>query len=200
MNRITLAGVVDTMPEYSHSILGENFYIFYLSCERMSGIADRLKCCVAEIFLPQIECGEALKIEGDVRVRKNKGNQSQLLDVYVFVGRIIEDYNGDENEVVVEGFTCKTATYRETPLGRQIADFIVASNRLHGKSDYIPCIAWGRNAVRMAEIGVGTPITVVGRLQSRTYIKKLDSGETEERTAYELSASKIEVVGNGNKN
>ena len=194
MNRITLAGVVDTMPEYSHSILGENFYIFYLSCERMSGIADRLKCCVAEIFLPQIECGEALKIEGDVRVRKNKGNQSQLLDVYVFVGRIIEDYNGDENEVVVEGFTCKTATYRETPLGRQIADFIVASNRLHGKSDYIPCIAWGRNAGYGEKLTVGTRLLLEGRLQSREYKKKLEDGTAETRKAFEVSILKMEEI------
>lgn len=200
MNKITLAGVVDTIPEYSHSFLGENFYSFYISCERISGTADRLKCCVSEIYLPQIECGEALKLEGEVRVRRNRGNEHKLLDIYAFVNKIIDDYNGDENEVVVDGFTCKDAIYRETPLGRQISEFILASNRLHGKSDYIPCIAWGRNAVHMEKIEVGTPLTVTGRLQSRTYIKRLENGETEERTAYELSASRIEVTGNGNRN
>ena len=200
MNKIRLDGKIATEPEFSHECKGEKFYKLFLEVHRKSEVVDTLPCMVPEVFLKDVEVGECVGINGEIRTRNNHSEGKSKLEIYVFVLGV-DDYEGhDINYVELEGYVCKVPTYRETPLGREIADLTIASNRPYGKSDYIPCIAWGRNAVRMAEIWVGTPISVVGRLQSRIYIKKLDNGETEERTAYELSASRIEVVCNGNKN
>ena len=116
-----------------------------------------------------------------------------LPEIFVFVTNIC-DYEEDKNDVELDGFICKEPKYRRTPLGRQITDLLIASNREHFKSDYIPCIAWGRNAIRTSEFNVGTRVKVLGRLQSREYKKKIDDGTYEVRTAYELSAYMIDVV------
>ena len=129
-----------------------------------------------------------MTIRGEIRTRNYcDENKKTHCEVYVFVKETIEYGEYDDNKVTIDGFICKTAIYRETPLGREICDLLVASNRNCRKSDYIPCIAWGRNAKRISSNGVGTKIHIDGRLQSRIYTK-----DGEDRTAYEVSITRSE--------
>ena len=194
MNKIVLAGLVTEEPIFSHEVHGEKFYRFYLSSSRQSGYCDVLMCTVPEIIKNGINEGNMVKVLGEIRTRNVHEDDKSHLEVTVFVKEVLL-YEEDENNVELDGFICKEPVYRETPFGRQITDLIVASNRERNyKSDYIPCIAWGRNAIRTSEFNVGTRVKVSGRLQSREYNKKIDDETYEERTAYELSASMIDVV------
>ena len=194
MNKIVLAGLVTEEPTFSHEVHGEKFYRFYLSSSRQSGYCDVLMCTVPEIIKNGINEGNMVKVLGEIRTRNVHEDDKSHLEVTVFVKEVLL-YDKDENNVELDGFICKEPVYRETPFGRQITDLIVASNRERNyKSDYIPCIAWGRNAIRTSEFNVGTRVKVSGRLQSREYNKKIDDEKYEERTAYELSASMIDVV------
>ena len=194
MNKIVLAGLVTEEPTFSHEVHGEKFYRFFLSSSRQSGYCDVLMCTVPEIIKNGINEGNMVKVLGEIRTRNVHENDKNHLEITVFVKEVLlyEEY---ENNVELDGFICKEPKYRETPFGRQITDLIVASNRERNfKSDYIPCIAWGRNAIRTSEFNVGTRVKVLGRLQSREYKKKIDDGTYEVRTAYELSAYMIDVV------
>ena len=194
MNKIVLAGLVTEEPTFSHEVHGEKFYRFYLSSSRQSGNCDVLMCTVPEIIKNGINEGNMVKVFGEIRTRNVHEDDKNHLEVTVFVKEVLL-YDEDENNVELYGFICKEPTYRVTPFGRQITDLIVASNRERNyKSDYIPCIAWGRNAIRTSEFNVGTRVKVSGRLQSREYNKRLGDETYEERTAYELSASMIDVV------
>ena len=194
MNKIVLAGLVTEEPIFSHEVHGEKFYRFYLSSSRQSGYCDVLMCTVPEIIKNGINEGNMVKVLGEIRTRNVHEDGKSHLEVTVFVKEVLL-YDKDENNVELDGFICKEPVYRETPFGRQITDLIVASNRERNyKSDYIPCIAWGRNAIRTSEFNIGTRVKVSGRLQSREYNKKIDDEKYEERTAYELSASMIDVV------
>ena len=194
MNKIVLAGLVTEEPIFSHEVHGEKFYRFSLSSSRMSGTNDILPCTVSEILKKDIEEGTEIKVLGEIRTRNVHEDDKNHLEVTVFVKEVLS-YEEDENNVELYGFICKEPTYRVTPFGRQITDLIVASNRERNfKSDYIPCIAWGRNAIRASEFNVGTRVKVLGRLQSREYKKKIDDGIYEVRTAYELSAYMIDAV------
>ena len=193
MNKIVLAGLVTEEPTFSHEVHGEKFYRFYLSSSRQSGYCDVLMCTVPEIIKNGISEGNKVNVFGEIRTRNVHEADKNHLEVTVFVKEVLS-YEEDENNVELYGFICKEPTYRETPFGRQITDLIVASNREYFKSDYIPCIAWGRNAIRASEFNVGTRVKVLGRLQSREYKKKIDDGIYEARTAYELSAYMIDVV------
>lgn len=193
MNKIVLAGLVTEEPTFSHEVHGERFYRFYLSSSRQSGYCDVLMCTVPEIIKNGINEGNMVKVLGEIRTRNVNENDKNHLEITVFVKEVLS-YEEDENNVELDGFICKEPTYRETPFGRQITDLMVASNREYFKSDYIPCIAWGRNAIRASEFNVGTRVKVLGRLQSREYKKKIDDGIYEVRTAYELSAYMIDVV------
>ena len=194
MNKIVLAGLVTEEPTFSHEVHGEKFYRFSLSSSRMSGTNDILPCTVSEILKKDIDEGTDIKVLGEIRTRNVHENDKNHLEITVFVKEVLL-YEEDENNVELDGFICKEPTYRETPLGRQVSDLIIASNRERNfKSDYIPCIAWGRNAIRTSECNVGTRVKVSGRLQSREYNKRLDDETYEVRTAYELSASMIDVV------
>ena len=194
MNKIVLAGLVTEEPTFSHEVHGERFYRFYLSSSRQSGYCDVLMCTVPEIIKNGINEGNMVKVLGEIRTRNVHEDDKSHLEVTVFVKEVLL-YDKDENNVELDGFICKEPVYRETPFGRQITDLIVASNRERNyKSDYIPCIAWGRNAIRTSEFNVGTRVKVSGRLQSREYNKRLGDETYEERTAYELSASMIDVV------
>ena len=194
MNKIVLAGLVTEEPTFSHEVHGEKFYRFYLSSSRQSGYCDVLMCTVPEIIKNGINEGNMVKVLGEIRTRNVHEDDKSHLEVTVFVKEVLL-YEKDENNVELDGFICKEPVYRETPFGRQITDLIVASNRERNfKSDYIPCIAWGRNAIRASEFNVGTRVKVLGRLQSREYKKKIDDGTYEVRTAYELSAYMIDVV------
>lgn len=194
MNKIVLAGLVTEEPIFSHEVHGEKFYRFYLSSSRQSGYCDVLMCTVPEIIKNGINEGNVVKVSGEIRTRNVHEDDKSHLEVTVFVKEVLL-YEKDENNVELDGFICKEPVYRETPFGRQITDLIVASNRERNyKSDYIPCIAWGRNAIRTSEFDVGTRVKVSGRLQSREYNKRLGDETYEARTAYELSTSMIDVV------
>ena len=193
MNKIVLAGLVTEEPIFSHEVHGEKFYRFRLLSSRQSGNCDITVCIVPEIIKNGISEGNKVKVFGEIRTRNVHENDKNHLEITVFVKEVLL-YEEDENNVELDGFICKEPTYRETPFGRKITDLIVASNREYFKSDYIPCIAWGRNAIRASEFNVGTRVKVLGRLQSREYKKKIDDGTYEVRTAYELSAYMIDVV------
>ena len=194
MNKIVLAGLVTEEPTFSHEVHGEKFYHFSLSSSRMSGTNDILPCTVSEILKKDIMEGAEIKVLGEIRTRNVHENDKNHLKITVFVKEVLV-YEEDENNVELDGFICKEPTYRETPLGRQVSDLIIASNRERNfKSDYIPCIAWGRNAIRTSELNVGTRVKVLGRLQSREYNKRLGDETYEARTAYELSSSMVSVV------
>lgn len=200
MNRIRLEGCVVSEPKYSHKVCWEKFYTFDFETYRKSGAVDTLKCVISETMIGGLREDLQLGICGEVRTRNDWDETGKHCRVEVFVFKLF-DYSGyDENKVDLHGFTCKEPVYRETPNGRQITDLLVASNREQfGKSDYIPCITWGRSAVKMANTPVGTEVKAQGRLQSREYLKRYEDGTTETRVAYELSCSNIEVVGKENE-
>ena len=194
MNKIRLDGKVATEPEFSHECKGEKFYKLFLEVQRKSEVVDTLPCLVPEVFLKDVEVGECVGINGEIRTRNNHSEGKSKLEIYVFVLGV-DDYEGhDINYVELEGYVCKVPTYRETPLGREIADLTIASNRPYGKSDYIPCIVWGRNALIASDIPVGEKVVLSGRLQSREYVKMLDDETRETRVAYELSARSLEIL------
>ena len=194
MNKIVIAGHIDGDIAVSHENRGETFYRFMLSVKRTSGNVDVIPCIISEVNLPDITLKKYVKITGEIRTRNCfDNNNKNKLSVFVFV-ESVEDFERFENHVSMDCYICKKNDVRDTPKGRVITDFICASNRKYGKSDYIPCIAWGRNAIRTSEFDVGTRVKVLGRLQSREYKKKIDDEKYEEMTAYELSASMIDVV------
>ena len=194
MNKIRLDGKVTTGPEFSHECKGEKFYKLFLEVGRKSEVVDTLPCLVPEVFLKDVEVGECVGINGEIRTRNNHSDGKRKLEIYVFVLGV-DNYEGqDSNSVWLEGYVCKDPLYRETPLGRKIADLTIASNRPYGKSDYIPCIVGGRNALIASDIPVGEKVMLSGRLQSREYVKMLDDDTREIRVAYELSASSLEVL------
>ena len=194
MNKIVLAGLVADEPTFSHEVHGEKFYRFRLLSSRKSGNCDILVCIVPEIIKNGINEGNMVKVFGEIRTRNVNEDDKNNLEITVFVKEVLS-YEEDENNVELDGFICKEPTYRETPFGRKITDLMVASNRERNfKSDYIPCITWGRNAIRASEFNVCDHIELSGRLQSREYKKKIDDGTYEVRTAYELSAYMIDVV------
>ena len=195
MNKITLAGIVDGEIEYSHESHGERFYKFYFSTARKSGSVDTLKCVVSQWMVDKLKENEAFGIVGEVRTRNHDDNNGKkCMEVFVFVNNVLEYCGADKNHLEIDGFICKEPIYRETPLGRKICDLLVASNRLCHKSDYIPCISWGRNAIASSLLEVGEHVSVKGRLQSRIYTKKLNETEIEERVAYEISAESVKVI------
>ena len=192
MNNVVLAGTAVSAPEFSHKIYGEKFYRFLLDIARKSGTHDIIPCVVSEVYA-DFESGSEIKVIGEVRTQNFYSGGKRHLDIFVHVQEML-DYDGyDENIVEIEGYICKEPTYRETPYGRTISDFICASNRGHGKSDYIPCITWGRNALRVSKIDVGTKISVAGRFQSREYEKNIGD-EIVVKTAYELSISTLDIT------
>lgn len=194
MNTIYLQGVISQEPYYMYKSINERFYHTEVSTARLSGTTDKIPCVISEIFLSKIKYKKNACMKGEIRTRNVQGDDGKIhLEIYVFVMDVSE-YEQDENCVNLTGFLCKNPKYRETPQGRQITDLIVASDRMHGKSDYIPCIAWGRNAIKSSEFAVGTKVMITGRLQSREYTKTFESGESETKVAYELSISMIDVV------
>lgn len=191
---INLSGSAVTEPEFSHEIGGEKFYTFLLKCDRLSEASDTLPVTISDRLLPEVAnlvVGEIIAISGEIRTRNlyDEKTDRRHLDITVFAKDVIVT-DEDTNEVHMHGFICKKPTYRQTPNGRYITDILVAVNRKYGKSDYIPCICWGRNARFAESLDVGQEIDVKGRLQSRTYQKKTDD-KVVEKVAYELSISSI---------
>lgn len=193
MNKIYLQGIVSEL-EFSHECKGEKFYSFNLSSNRLSGRADKLPCIVPEVNLPYIYEGKTVGICGEVRKRNVEADGKRHLEIYVFVKETGSCGEDNTNYFELQGFICKQPKLRETPLGRMICDVFIAVHRQNGKSDYIPCIFWGRQALRVAEMEVGKEISITGRLQSRNYVKQNLFGECETKTAYELSVVELKGV------
>ena len=195
MNKITLAGIVNSTLDFSHEVYGEKFYRFMISVKRLSGTVDEIPCLVSEFITRLIEPGEEITIDGEIRNRNYDGaDKKRHSSIYVFVKEILPYEGKDINKVELNGFICKETTYRETPLKRHICDFLLAVNRKNFKSDYIPCIAWSRNAMRASIFKISDNVELTGRLQSREYTKKFEDGTEEIRTAYEVSANRVRVI------
>ena len=208
-NYLTLVGKVTGEKRFSHEIYGERFYIFDLSIPRLSGNADIIPITISERLIGEdsLEEGKKILVKGQFRSYNSYENEKNRLILTVFakdLKEIEENENEEENEmvkkdivtneVVLIGYICKKPIYRQTPFGREIADLLLAVNRAYNKSDYIPCIAWGRNARFCQNIEVGTQIKLVGRVQSRTYEKKFEDGTSETRVAYEVSIGSLEII------
>ena len=206
-NYLTLVGKVTGEKKFSHEIYGERFYIFTLAIPRLSGNADMIPVTVSERLITDemLREGNKLLVKGQFRSYNSYENEKNKLILTVFAKDIIELEEEEEendfarkdmitNEVILIGYICKKPIYRQTPFGREIADLLLAVNRAYNKSDYIPCIAWGRNARFSQTLEVGTKVKIVGRVQSRTYEKKYEDGTTEMKVAYEVSIGSLEVV------
>ncbi|MCL1844003.1 MAG: single-stranded DNA-binding protein [Defluviitaleaceae bacterium] len=200
-NYIEIGGRIHSEFTFSHEIYGEGFYRFDVEVGRLSGQSDILPVTVSERIVERDKMlpGQPIKITGQIRSynnyveadRKNK----LVLTVFARDTELVSQIPGDSpNDVFLDGYLCKPAIYRTTPFGREIADLLIAVNRSYNKSDYIPCIAWGRNARFAGKLQVGDHIRLWGRMQSRQYQKKLDEMTILEKTAYEVSVSKIETA------
>ena len=198
-NIITLTGTVETEAEYSHNVLEEKFYSFMLRVPRLSENDDILPVTVSERQLDSIliQPGNRIKVKGQLRSYNKYTSLKTRLILTVFAKGIapaLADDDSNPNEIFINGFICKAPIYRRTPFGREITDLIVAVNRAFNRSDYIPAIAWGKNATFSENLEVGSNVMLWGRLQSRNYNKRISEEETEVRTAYELSITKIEKL------
>lgn len=193
-NRVFLSGTVESEPKFSHETFGEAFYEITLLVPRLSNHLDRVPVTVSEKLLAgdKFALGKYVCIKGQFRSYNKLENGKSKLMLTVFV-RELCDFEEDMNPNVIEitGYICKEPTYRTTPFNREICDVLIAVNRAYNKSDYLPCIAWGRNAKYVSELGIGTKVNIVGRIQSREYQKHLETGEVLTRVAYEVSVNKI---------
>lgn len=210
-NYLTLVGKVTGEKTFSHEIYGERFYTFRLSIPRLSGNADIIPITISERLITDemLTEGNKLLIKGQFRSYNSYENEKNKLVLTVFAKdveklkeEVIENEEQNEivkkeattNEVVLVGYVCKKPIYRQTPFGREIADLLLAVNRAYNKSDYIPTIAWGRNARFCQNLEVGAQVKVVGRVQSRIYEKKHEDGTVEEKVAYEVSVCSLELI------
>lgn len=193
-NKVEIVGVATTYPEFSHEVFGEAFYTMDVTTERTSGYPDVIPVTVSErLFDREDYLGMAVRIKGQMRSYNRVDEDKTRLILSVFAMDVTELPEGGlhVNEIVIDGYLCKPPVYRQTPSGREIADIMVAVNRPYGKSDYIPCICWGRNARYAGQMNVGDRIQITGRIQSRDYWKKMPDGTQEKRTAIEVSAAAI---------
>lgn len=207
-NYLTLVGKVTGEKEFSHEIYGERFYIFKLGIPRLSGNEDIIPITISERLIGEdtLQQGKKLLVKGQFRSYNSYENEKNRLILTVFAKDVmeVEEKEEDENEivrkdiitneVVLIGYICKKPIYRQTPFGREISDILLAVNRAYNKSDYIPCISWGRNARFCQNLEVGSQVKVVGRVQSRTYEKKYEDGTVQTRVAYEVSVGSLEVL------
>ena len=198
-NQVSIIGEIVSDFQYSHEVYGEGFYMMEVSVRRLSDFVDYIPVMVSERII-DVEAdyiGQLVYISGEFRSFNRHEERKNRLVLSVFARELeILEPDCDEdagNQIFLDGYICKEAIYRKTPLGREIADLLVAVNRSYGKSDYIPCICWGRNARFAAGFEVGTHVQIWGRIQSRDYVKKLSETQVEQRTAYEVSVSKIEI-------
>jgi len=208
-NYLTLVGKVTGEKKFSHEIYGERFYCFNLGIPRLSGNEDIIPITISERLIQEdtLQEGKKLLVKGQFRSYNSYENEKNRLILTVFAKDVIEVEDNQEeeeneivkkdtitNEVVLIGYICKKPIYRQTPFGREISDVLLAVNRAYNKSDYIPCIAWGRNARFCQNLEVGSQVKVIGRVQSRTYEKKYEDGTSQTRVAYEVSVGSLEVI------
>ena len=197
-NQVTIMGKVATEFSFSHEVFGEGFYMVEVEVKRLSNSEDRIPLMISErlIDVTQDYTGEYIMVHGQFRSYNRHEEQKNRLVLSVFVREISfmeEEPDGTKtNSIWLDGYICKEPIYRKTPLGREIADLLLAVNRPYGKSDYIPCICWGRNARYASGFEVGEHVQLLGRIQSREYVKRISDTETEKRVDYEVSVSKLE--------
>lgn len=198
-NLAEVCGVVDDELQFNHEIFGESFYTFTLKIPRLSGTSDRIKVMVSDRLLSELELnvGDFVEITGQFRSYNSYENGDNKLILTVFAKDITlseNEISKNPNSLFLNGYVCKEPVYRTTPFGREITDLLLAVNRTYNKSDYIPVIAWGRNARYCKGFHVGDNVKVWGRIQSRDYQKRLSDEEVITKTAYEVSVSKLELV------
>lgn len=197
-NQVTIMGEIASPFLFSHEAYGEGFYMVDVNAKRTSGNSDIIPIMIPErlIDINKDYKGKFMKINGQIRSRNQRTGKKSKLILHVFARELFlfeEEAQGFEsNNIFLDGYICKKPVYRETPLGREITDVLIAVNRPYGKSDYIPCICWERNAIYASTLEVGEHVQLSGRIQSRKYNKKISEEEYEERTAYEVSASLVE--------
>lgn len=199
-NTVIMDGEICSEGMFSHEVYGEKFYLYNLKVNRRSEASDTILLTISERLAKQgmLTIGTNISITGQFRSFNKREETKNHLILSVFVREIYfieEDEKRNDNKIMLKGTICKKPVYRETPLGRQICDLLIAVNRPYGKSDYIPCICWTRNAKFASELEVGQTISAEGRIQSRNYMKRIGPNEEdlEKRTAYEVSISKISV-------
>lgn len=196
-NLVTLSGRVSTEPSFSHEVFGEKFYEIMLEVKRLSNMIDLVPVSVSERLMTEdnFVVGNYITVSGQFRsYNKVMENKSKLM-LTVFVKDILPyDETINSNSIYLEGFVCKPPVFRTTPFNREICDILLAVNRQYNKSDYIPCIAWGRNARYVKTLPIGSNIAIWGRVQSRQYQKRLDDDTVVTRIAYEVSVSKVNLV------
>lgn len=204
-NHLVLMGKVVSEKQFSHEIYGEKFYLFNLDVPRLSETSDIIPITISERLLTDIDVsiGKKAVVEGQFRSYNGYENEKSKLILTVFAKEISVLLDEEElpiskenvsNEVILSGYICKKPIYRQTPFKREIADVLLAVNRAYNKSDYIPCIAWGRNARFCQNIEIGTEVKVIGRVQSRAYEKKFEDGTVLNKVAYEVSVISMEVI------
>lgn len=189
-NQVTIMGEVASRFTFSHEVFGEGFYMVDVLVKRLSNSEDRIPLMISErlIDVTKDYTGEFIMASGQFRSYNRHEEHKNHLVLSVFVREVAfvdEELDGAKtNNILLDGYICKPPVYRKTPLGREIADLLLAVNRPYGKSDYIPCICWGRNARYASGFAVGEHVQILGRIQSREYVKKLSETETEKRVAY----------------
>lgn len=199
-NKVSIVGEIVSDFRFSHEVFGEGFYLVDVSVSRLSELSDVIPLMVSErlIDVSESEEGKLVAVSGQFRsYNRHEGTKNKLmLSIFVREWEYVEELHevGKTNQIFLDGFICKEPIYRKTPLGREIADLLVAVNRPYGKSDYIPCIAWGRNARYASGFDIGSRIQIWGRVQSREYVKKINEDELEKHVAYEVSVSKLEYM------
>lgn len=197
-NQAIVAGEVISDFQFSHEIFGEGFYKLRIKVKRLSDAFDEIPLLVSDrlVDVNQNCIGKKLEAKGQFRSYNKHENEKNHLILSLFVRELewIDSYeNHKPNYIMLDGYICKEPIYRMTPLGREICDILLAVNRAYGKSDYIPCISWGRNARFAGNLEIGAHIQVLGRIQSRKYQKKIGENEVISRTAYEISVNKLEI-------
>ncbi len=198
-NQAVVIGSIESDFELNHEIYGEKFYTFSVQIPRLSGAADSVRIMVSErlIMEGEYKIGDKVEISGQFRSYNSYDNGSNKLVLTVFAKDIAhydEDENKNPNSLFLNGYICKEPIYRTTPFGREITDILLAVNRSYNKSDYIPIIAWGRNARFAKTLNVGDNVRIWGRIQSRKYQKRLSDEEVVTKTAYEVSINRMELV------
>lgn len=199
-NQVTVMGEIVSDFCFSHEIFGEGFYLVDMGVKRLSESYDVIPLMVSErlIDVNGDYKGMYVCVNGQFRSYNRHEERKNRLVLSVFAREIefideLEE-SAKTNQIYLDGYICKEPIYRKTPLGREIADVLLAVNRPYGKSDYIPCICWGRNARYASGFKVGERCAVWGRIQSREYMKKLNENEVEKRVAFEVSVSKLELL------
>ncbi len=199
-NQVSIAGEVISDFTFSHDVFGEGFYVLEVVVSRLSNSYDMIPVMVSErlIDVKQDYKGKFVEVLGQFRSynRHEESKNKLVLSVFAREVKMVDELseNAKPNHIFLDGFVCKPPIYRKTPLGREIADVLLAVNRPYGKSDYIPCICWGRNARFAESFAVGGHVQIWGRIQSREYQKKMNDEEFEKRVAYEVSVSKLEYL------